>query len=528
MRFRASISILLFCISHFLVNAQGILNNGAHIVLGGATTNIYIDGAAGNYKSQAGGIIDPLAVGPTVTLLGNWINNSANVGFGFDGSNVKFSGAAQTIGGTNFTHFYNVSLLGSGTKTLLIQTRVGGFGGVPIGVLSLGTRPLDLNGFDLWVFNPAAGAITTTSGYIQSETNVALNPSQVRWIVGTNTGARIIPFGLAATQIPLTVNVTAGMPLTTSYFISSTRATAVTNNTPWASTVTQMYDPTLLADGSVQAVVDRWWEFTFSAAATSTITFSYRGAENTLNVPYNSGNLGAQYWTAAGWVPDNANIGSAPAVLAGVGAVTAPGLPFVAGTYTPYILSSLSAPLPIELLSFNAKCNNGQEIICWSTATETNNDYFTVERSDDGISFRDIGVVNGSGTTSQVHQYSFSDPQSVSANVYYRLRQTDFNGLASNSEVIGGEVCASSNDFLDAYASGPGINIVMNLSQQMNYDVSVFDARGRIIIVQNISAKEGSNHFLLNGIIPATGVYLVRLTGNDGKTFVKRVFLSLE
>lgn len=528
MRRRTYFLIPAICIFPLLLKAQGIINNGAHIVMSGATSNIYIDGAAGNYKSQVGGLIDPLVVGPTITLLGNWINNSANVGFGFDGSRVKFSGAAQSIGGTNYTHFYNVDLLGSGTKTLLIQSRVGGFSAAPLGVLSLGTRPLDLNGFDLWVSNPAAGAITTTTGYIQSETNVALNPSQVRWIVGTNTGARIIPFGLLATQIPLTINITVGMPLSTSYFIAATRATALTNNTPWASTVTQMYDPTLLADGSVQAVIDRWWEFTFSDAATSTNTFSYRGAENTLSVPYNSGNLGAQYWLPAnGWVPNNSNIGSAPAVLAGVGAVTAAGLPFTAGTYTSYVLSSLSAPLPIELLSFNATCNNDHEILSWSTASETNNDYFTIERSDDGNSFHAIGNVNGAGTTIQAQQYSFSDPAPIFAIAYYRLRQTDYNGNSSTSEIIIGEPCGSSSDYLDAFSSGPGINIVMNLSQQMNYNVTVLDARGRSIIDGQISGVEGENHFLLNGNIPATGVYLVKLTDANGKVFVKRLFITI-
>ncbi len=508
-------------------SAQGILNNGAHIVMNGAASNIYIDSAAGNYKSQAGGLIDPLVFGPTVTLLGNWINNSANVGFSFDGSNVNFSGAAQTIGGTNFTHFYNVNLLGSNTKTLLVQTRVGGFGGVPNGVLSLGTRPLDLNSFDLWVFNPAAGAITNTTGYIQSETNVSLNPSQVRWFIGTNTGARIIPFGTAGgIQIPLTVNTTAALPLSTSYFVAATRPTAVNLNTPWAATVTQMYDPTLLADGSAQAVIDRWWEFTYSAASTATITFSYRGAENTLFVPYNTGNIGAQYWLGA-WVPNNACIGSAPAVLAGVGAVTAAGIPFLAATYQPMILSSLGAPLPIELTSFTSECNKGQELLSWTTASESNNDYFTIERSDDGLTFRDIGTVQGNGTTSQQHNYTFADPQAVTGNAYYRLRQTDFNGQHSTSQIIVGEQCGSNTDFINAFSSGQGIDISINNAQSSSYQISIFDARGRLISKNEIATNEGLNHFNLNDVRFAEGIYLINIVGSHGEFFSRKLVLGL-
>ena len=417
-------------------------------------------------------------------------------------------------------------MLGSGTKTLNVLTTVGGMGLVPVGVLNLGTRPLDLNGNDLWISNPLGGGITTTAGYIISETNAAFNPSRVAWMTGSNTGVYVIPFGVAATQIPLTLNITTGMLFNTDYVYVSTRATATSANTPWATGVTQMYDPTLAQDGSDEAVIDRWWEIQFVSGATADVTFSYRGSENTLQIPYNTGNIGAQWW-ATGWFPNNANVGSAPAVLVGVGSVTAPGLVFNSNIYTPMVLSSLSAPLPIELINFTANCN-GNQVLSWSTASELNNDYFTVERSDDGISFRDIGQVNGAGTSSQQHNYSFIDPQPVSGIVYYRLKQTDFNGQTSVSKIITGETCGGDGDFIDAYNSGNGITIIVNVGQPTDYLVTVYDDRGRIIINEAISAAEGSNNFLLNGIIPATGIYLVKVTGNDGRSFTKRLFLAVE
>jgi hypothetical protein len=521
--------VFVFCCTVSVASfAQGLLNNGAHIVMNGAASNIYIDGAAGNYLSQSGGVIDPLTNGPTITLLGNWTNNAGNIGFGFDGSNVVFAGAAQSINGSNFTHFYNVTLLGSGTKTLNVQTRVGGFGGVPNGVLSLGSRPLDLNGFDLWVFNPAAGAITNTTGYIQSETNASLNPSQVRWFIGTNTGARTIPFGVAGTQIPLTINTTVALPTSVSYFIASTRATAASDNLPWSSTVTHMFDPTLMQDGSDEAVIDRWWDITYDAATTADVTFSYRGSENTMIVPYNTGNVGAQWWGGA-WYPDNANIGSAPAVLAGVGSVTASGLSFSAATYTPWVLSSLSAPLPIELVGFNASCENDKEIIRWTTATETNNDYFTIERSDDGATFYAAGTVSGNGTTTQLHTYSFTDPQPVRGNCYYRLRQTDYNGQNTVSPPIVAEKCGTDNaGYIDAFSSGGLISIVTNLSDDVTYKAEVYDAQGKLVISRDLSASAGENRFIINSEKPATGIYMISITGNDGTFFTKKLYLAAE
>lgn len=518
-------SVVLFSLSGM---AQGIINNGAHIVFNGAAFIYMNNPASGHYLSQNGGIIDNTAVGGTMYIPGNWTNNSANNGFSNDGAGVAFYGGTQYIGGTTPTIFYNVYCISVGSKVLNINTTVGGQnlfnGALTIGAFS---HPVDLNGFRLDITNPLPSGIFVTSGYIISETNVGLNPSIVRWHVGANTGNYSVPFGTTGgVQIPLGFNITTGMPAGTDYVDFSTRPTATSANTPWASTVTHMFDPTLAQDGSDEAVIDRWWEITSSSATTATLTFSYLGTENTLQAPYNTGNLGAQWW-ATGWFPNNANIGSAPAVLAGVGTVTAAGINFAANTYTPMVLSSLSAPLPIELINFTANCN-GNQVLTWSTASELNNDYFTVERSDDGISFREIGQVDGAGTSSQQHNYSFIDPQPVSGVAYYRLKQTDFNGQTSTSKIITGETCGANDDYIDAYNSGNGITIAVNVSQATDYVVSVYDDRGRIIINKDISAAEGANNFLLNGIIPATGVYLVKVTSNDGRSFTKRLFLAVE
>jgi hypothetical protein len=514
-------SVIPFC-----AFSQGLINNGAHIVMNGAAF-VNIQGATGNYLSQAGGIIDNTAVGGTMYFTGDWTNNSANNGFSNDGTTVVLNGGNQNIGGTNSTIFYSFVCTSVGNKTLNINTTVGGQN-LFNGQLTLGafSHPVVLNGYRLDITNPLPSAIFAGSGFIVSETNVALNPSIVRWHVGINSGAYLVPFGLGGTQIPFTFNITAPMTAGTDYVDVSTRATAVSTNTPWSSTVTHMFDPTIGADGSVQAVVDRWWDLKFTAACTSTLTFSYFGTENTLIVPYNTGNLGAQYWASA-WIPDNSTIGSAAAVLAGVGAVTAPGVPFVAGAYTPMVLSSTTAPLPIELVSFAAGCTGNNEQISWSTASELNNDYFTVERCDDGINFNSIGRVNGSGTTSQTHNYSFSDPNPVLSSTYYRLRQTDYNGVTTTSNVIVGESCGD-KDFIDAFSAGSGVNVLMNVSEAADYLVCVYDISGKKITEEKDSATVGANHFLINEILPASGIYMVRITSANQNTFSKKLLLTGE
>ncbi len=100
-------------------------------------------------------------------------------------------------------------------------------------------------------------------------------------------------------------------------------------------------------------------------------------------------------------------------------------------------LQNNASLLPISLTSFIAS-QNGEEIeIAWTTNSEVNNDYFTVEYSIDGVSFKTLETVAGSGTTSEVNDYAITTEASrFSGVVYFRLKQTDYNGEYSYSDVV--------------------------------------------------------------------------------------------
>jgi hypothetical protein len=85
-------------------------------------------------------------------------------------------------------------------------------------------------------------------------------------------------------------------------------------------------------------------------------------------------------------------------------------------------------PLPIELVSFTAELKNNSVLLEWVTATEVNNDYFTLERSSDGSNYEIIGYIAGVGNSNTLQQYSFEDKNSIEGLSYYRLKQTDFDG----------------------------------------------------------------------------------------------------
>jgi hypothetical protein len=164
-------------------------------------------------------------------------------------------------------------------------------------------------------------------------------------------------------------------------------------------------------------------------------------------------------------------------------------------------------------------------VVNWTTASELNNDYFTIQRSDDGVNFHDVGTVAGLGTTSQAHSYSFTDLTPMTALTYYRLRQTDYNGVSHTFEISALQPCESSGDQVNAFASGNSIDVVMNLAQSGDYVVNVLDARGRLVASRQVSAAEGYNRFEMRDVIPAVGVYFIQVTGTS-KTYSQKVYIT--
>lgn len=93
--------------------------------------------------------------------------------------------------------------------------------------------------------------------------------------------------------------------------------------------------------------------------------------------------------------------------------------------------------LPVELVKFEAENDNGRNYVTWWTATERDNDYFVVERSNDGVNFKEIGTMDGQGNSQHLVSYRFSDLYYKRGEVnYYRLKQVDFNGAVEYHDVI--------------------------------------------------------------------------------------------
>lgn len=104
--------------------------------------------------------------------------------------------------------------------------------------------------------------------------------------------------------------------------------------------------------------------------------------------------------------------------------------------------------LPVDLIDFDVQCNNGSSELIWKTQSERNNNYFTVEKSCDGINFAPLKQINGGGNSYDVHFYSMQDASQCPGVNYYRLSQTDIDGTTKILGVRSIKACNKTADVL--------------------------------------------------------------------------------
>jgi hypothetical protein len=173
--------------------------------------------------------------------------------------------------------------------------------------------------------------------------------------------------------------------------------------------------------------------------------------------------------------------------------------------------------LPIELLSFTARANGRAVRLDWSTAQEINNDYFTIERSEDGVEFQEIMVVRGAGNSNSIRRYNIDDKDPVIGRAYYRLKQTDFDGQNVTFNMVmvnmsGAPLTISvqqdvfPNPFTEKFQMG------FNVEERGSAKVTIIDIQGKVISNSTINVSKGLNQYSFeNGSALPKGLYFVTL-----------------
>lgn len=185
-----------------------------------------------------------------------------------------------------------------------------------------------------------------------------------------------------------------------------------------------------------------------------------------------------------------------------------------------------TAALPIELLSFVGK-NQGQvNLLNWTTETETNNARFEIEHSlDPATGFEPIGQLKGAGTTQELQRYNFThNTPSLGIN-YYRLKQIDFDGESSYSEVIA--ITVEQDERMDAFYPNPTENIVnyqFNETVEQEVTIVINNTLGQVVRELNYSSKVGINTVSIDLSTYPAGAYLIKVSKAKSKiSLTKRI-----
>lgn len=190
-------------------------------------------------------------------------------------------------------------------------------------------------------------------------------------------------------------------------------------------------------------------------------------------------------------------------------------------TGTEYILASIGVdPLPIELLSFDASAKENNTVLLeWQTASELDNDFFTIERSTNGLDWQEINKVDGAGNSSSPISYSATDDNPYNGVQYYRLKQTDFDGQFRYFDMRSVSVEKSLNLQIEIYPN-PVTNKVILEGNSNELEKIVFYNT----LAQNVSSlvnlvKINETQFVADMSKLNTGMYYVKTKTTNNKVY---------
>lgn len=461
-----------------VVQAQNTTNTGILYVSAG--TNLF---AGGDFTNNAGATTEDQG---TMELDGNWTNNGT---FTAGTGSVIFSGASQqSITKPGVESYYQLTINNTSTGVVLNDD-------VEV------TNSLTLTD----------GIITTTSTNLLTLTNAATSTSgsSASYVDGPmrKIGNQVFVFPLGDNTFWARLGITAPTLATTEYTAQYFDATYtdLTVLSPLNNVSSIEYWTLDQAINNDDVQVSLYWE--------DSVRSKINNCVNT--------DLGVARYNGADWVDE-----SRSAITCGVqGNITSPTIV----NYSPFTFSSKSTannPLPIELLYFDAVLLNNQTVsVLWTTLVEINNDFFSVERSANGLDFEVLGMIPGSGNSNALLNYGLLDGEPLTGVSYYRLKQTDYDGSYTYSPIVA--INLEGINLINVYpipAVGSAMAVVFS-SFETNLSVRVIDLLGRSTLDLNVALREGKNEIPLDLSDLASGMYILSLETKSGLYRIDRDFI---
>ncbi|MEN9400443.1 MAG: hypothetical protein RL632_1546 [Bacteroidota bacterium] len=433
-----------------------------------ATTN-----AAKNVTIESGATLT--LAGGTLNVAGNWTNNGT-----FTGSTgtVSFIGTGSaTLGGTSSTSFANLSMDKNGSVSLAVPVTVSASLALNNGIIELGANNLTL------------GAATVTGGSATSYVKTASTGTLSR--IGSST-ATTFPVGNSAyNPAELTNNGTSDV------FSVRVIDNVTANGTGVGAT-------------SSLATVKRTWMISeaTTGGSNASVRLYWNGAGEEINGFAAASAYVAHYSTVASmWENMGGSVGAD--YVQSTDAIT---------NFSPFTISSTNtfAPLPVELLSFDAQCADQDVIVRWTTATEHNSLNFAVQRSEDGTTWADVQTVAAAGNSNTVLDYAIQDLGAAREVKYYRLIQTDQDGVQKIYGPIQTNCGSNALSFLTFPNPSTEEFTILFGSTDIQGDVTltVSDATGKVVRSAAMFIEKGTASMLMPSLDLSPGVYQLQLNGD--------------
>ncbi len=466
--------------------------------------NFSISGTAAATAGEALTVDGAFTIGSGTTFSAGSFNHTIKGNFSNSGtftpstSTVIMNGsAAQTIGGSNPTTFNSLTVnnttasLPSATVTLNNAVTVNG-------ALSL-TRG--------YIVSTASNILNMVAGSSTSGTSAS---SYVNGPM-TKTGTTSFVFPIGYGNGTKWERIGIGAPSASTTFRAQYFGIPYSNTTSMASSPI----PVLVRVSSKE-----YWQLDRTAGAgDATVTLYWEDASWSAISDCSDTNIRVGHWNGSAWENNNDAVtvtGSCSGTSAGTLTTSTQ-----VTSFSPFTFGVKSVPLPIELIAFTAECDNRDVRLAWSTASETNNDYFTLERSTDGFDWQVVKKINGAGNSLERNDYSITDLNPYKGTSYYRLKQTDFDGRYQYTKQVAVADCRKDAHGLNIYPnpSSGVFHLATNVDAESIKSIEVFDAVGK-----RVCSFDGYQADLdLSGL--PEGVYSVHIT-SASKVMVERIVRS--
>jgi photosystem II stability/assembly factor-like uncharacterized protein len=185
--------------------------------------------------------------------------------------------------------------------------------------------------------------------------------------------------------------------------------------------------------------------------------------------------------------------------------------------------------VPVEFSAFSATTNNGVVDLSWTTATETNNKGFEIQRKTSTTEFASVGFVDGNGSSTNSNSYSFSDSKLDAGKYIYRLKQIDLDGSAAYSKEVEVDLVVNSFALDQNYPNpfNPSTSISYRIPETAVVVVKVYDVMGNeVASLVNGKQEAGYHSVVFNASNLASGSYIYTITAGNFTSTKKMVLLK--